>query len=56
MVDDEQDVQHLESDRWHGEEVHARQAPTVIAMEGDSPLMGFGIDRTLRHVSRNGAF
>ena len=51
MMDDEQNRQHLESDRRFGREVHGRQAFSVIAKDGHPTLMGTGIARALGHVS-----
>ncbi len=56
VTDDEQDVENLESDRWHGKKIHGSKTVSVVAKERHPTLLSFGMDRASRHVSSNSAF
>lgn len=45
VVDDEEDVEHLEGHRRHSEKVHSSKAVSVIAKKCHPTLIGIRIDR-----------
>ena len=53
MVDREPDVEKMETDRRHDEEVHPGDHVPVIAQEGDPALLGAWIGFGLRQVARD---
>src|SRR5258706_16027791 len=53
MVDREPDVEKMEADRRHDEEVHPGDHVPVIAQEGDPALLGARIGFGLRQVARD---
>src|ERR1700686_1728513 len=56
MSDDKEAIEHAESNRWHGEEVHRRDAFPVISRKGE-PLFGwFRVSRCSFHPARNRSF
>jgi hypothetical protein len=49
VADDEETVAQIESDCWHGKEVHGDIGFSVISQKGEPPLRRFGISRGAPH-------
>src|SRR5579864_6522535 len=49
MTDDKEAIEHTESNRWYGEEIHRRDGFPVIAKKDDPPLSWLWISRCAFH-------
>lgn len=56
MRDDEEAVQHTESERWNGEEIHRGNSLPVILQEGLPALRRLWVRRCFMYPARDGSF
>jgi hypothetical protein len=55
VADDKKEVEHTESDRWHGEEVHRRDCFPMVAEKSKPASRRLRISRCFAHPTGNGS-